>query len=198
MAIAIPKLIYRLFGLDSVYKSNHIYSSYPYNSNLVQMFQSFGIGGIIPLIMLKAAYTLSSLVYELQKYPFIKNFLIPGGVVAVVSGLIVFLIYWLQPNYYGTGYSSYQTQPYGYSQNSYKGGYGYSQNSHKADYSYDGYNNHNSYPTSGSYYSRNYQLINDKPSNYHNVYRNSFPNQIYRRRYNDIANYNGRYNYFNM
>lgn len=164
---ALPQFIERFFGLNVSYGNNYV-SSYQYGDYNVQIPRFFGIGGYIPLIILKTLYSINSFIYELQKSPFIRNFFIPAGIVLLISGLVVFLIYWLQPNYYGQRLT-YQQKPY-ISYNQYnKPQY---QNTYETKpYSY--YNNENYYPVKQNYY---YNDNNKHKNSKDNIYTGNYYN----------------------
>lgn len=111
IGLLIPTLIENFFGLDISYENGYG-SGYGHGTNLnaVQEFKQFGLLGLIPVMIVKILTKISSLVAILQQNRFLRNFLIPAGVVLLVNGAIIFLIWWLFPLYdynYGNNYNKY-------------------------------------------------------------------------------------------
>lgn len=92
VTIAVPKIIRSLFGFGLQNKGD--YGSYDvgYGNN------NFGLFGFIPMFIMKILTTISSFIYKIQKNKFLRSFLIPMLVVGLGAGLMIFLVWWLQPN----------------------------------------------------------------------------------------------------
>lgn len=95
VVIAIPILIRKLFGItiDNLADYNPSYGS------SVQSLKDLGIFGYLPLIILKLIDGFTYFINVMKRNKFVKTFLIPALVLAGVLGFIVFLIWWLQPDY---------------------------------------------------------------------------------------------------
>lgn len=107
---SIPKILGKLFGesieglVDKIEYDKYAYgyekqngvSNSNYNTNLESTFYSLGAFGYIPLIILKLLSGLSTFVSILKKNKFFKNFLVPAFVLLIVSGAVIFLIWWFK------------------------------------------------------------------------------------------------------
>ncbi|CAG9864239.1 unnamed protein product [Phyllotreta striolata] len=109
-----PKIFAKLFGdsleglVDTVtydktyYYNNNDNNNYGVsydnnnNNNLLAVFYKMGAFGYVPLIVLKLLGACSTFLRILKSNPFYRNFLVPGLVLLMVSGAVVFLIWWLK------------------------------------------------------------------------------------------------------
>lgn len=134
VVIAIPVVIKKLFGITvenlADYNPSNGYSS-------VQSLKDLGVFGYLPLIALKFLDGFTYFVNVLKKNQFVKTFLVPVLVVGGVLGLIVFLIWWMQPDDYN---------PYGY--------LNYEGDNYYGKQDYNGYNTANTYHDSRTAISR--------------------------------------------
>ncbi|XP_017786878.1 PREDICTED: bromodomain-containing protein DDB_G0280777-like [Nicrophorus vespilloides] len=157
--VALPKLLEALVGkLDfSSYYADDGYGD-GYGNGGYQMDKSyksnFGLSGILPMIVIKVISNISYFVSYLQKYRFLRVFLVPALVLLIVAGAIIFLVWWMQPS------DDYQQTNYNVNSN-YEGGSNYG-------------NNYNTYGSPG--YSKKYSPNSYSKPNYNN-YRSS-ENQI--------------------
>lgn len=98
---AVPKIFQELLGLnfDSSYGNYGTDVGYGegYDSHGINSYQKPGLLGMIPMFLLKVLSNFSYFVNILKKNKFLKTFLIPALIVLGVSGMVVFLIWWLQP-----------------------------------------------------------------------------------------------------
>ncbi|KAL1497985.1 hypothetical protein ABEB36_008860 [Hypothenemus hampei] len=78
-------------------------SSGDYNSPLQNIVKNLGRVGIFPLIVVRLIETIGSIFKYLKKNQFFRQFLLPGLVLGLTGGAILFLIFFLQ-----------QEEPYGY------------------------------------------------------------------------------------
>lgn len=95
--IAIPILIRKIISVTFDDLTSYG-SDYGYDSYAVQGLKKLGIFGFIPLVALKVINGLSYFVSVLKKNTFFKNFLLPALVLLGVNGLIVLLVWFMQPN----------------------------------------------------------------------------------------------------
>ncbi|CAG9767168.1 unnamed protein product [Ceutorhynchus assimilis] len=117
----LPSIFSKLFGKLVV----GVGDSYgDYYSPLQNLLQNLGPLGYFPLILVKILESIGQIFKYLKKNHFFKGFLLPAGVLGLVAGAILFLIYFLQ-----------QDEPYGYI--SYEGDKGY-----YPQYEHKSYDNH--------------------------------------------------------
>lgn len=199
---SLPKILEKLFGNglyellsfnnEYDYKGSYYNSVYDTTSDLKKLLSNFGLFGYGPLVFLKIIDGITAFVKILKKNKFFKNFLIPAGVILLIAGAAVFLVWWLQ-------YDSYSYEHYG--------GYDvsndypqYSYNSNKYDQSYNNmkYGGHeisNYYPPyqppQYMYNSVKYDHNNDisyQPYANHQIYnrnRDAYGGKQYHRSYYD-------------
>lgn len=114
----------------SAYDSNNKVAS----SRGMQIWKRQGLFGLIPMFIFKFFSSLGYFVKVLQQNKFIKTFLLPALVVLGISGMVIFLIWWLQPN--EEPHNAYQI-----SDGAYNKGYRNGQNSDKVRYDLGEYKN---------------------------------------------------------
>ncbi|KAL3274385.1 hypothetical protein HHI36_015783 [Cryptolaemus montrouzieri] len=101
---SLPVILQKLFGF-AVHELTAYGDNYGYGSDYgLSIFRNLGIFGYIPIIIIRIVNAISTFVYILQKNKFLKYFLIPAGVVLLVAGSMVFLIWWMQPSDYYVNY----------------------------------------------------------------------------------------------
>lgn len=145
---ATPAIVERLFGRGFRELSNSGYGdSYNYGigyanqNDLQKLFRNLGFFGYGPLIILNLIEGFTTFMKILRRNQFFKNFLTPALVLLVVTGAIVFLVWWLQsdedfkgpnrhdPRLYSGGYYDKYNEPYS-NYNYHSGGYGNNNNNY--------------------------------------------------------------------
>ncbi|XP_044759235.1 uncharacterized protein LOC123316974 [Coccinella septempunctata] len=116
---SLPVILQKLFGFavhELTAYGDEYGATYGSDSSYLSVFRNLGIFGYLPLILLRVVNAVSTFIYILQKNKFLKYFLVPAGVVLLVTGGMVFLIWWMQPGDFYINYDkvSYDKEtPYG-------------------------------------------------------------------------------------
>ncbi|XP_066151675.1 uncharacterized protein [Euwallacea fornicatus] len=125
-----------------------------YNSPLQNVLRNLGSFGQIPLVLIKILESVGDIIKYLKKNKFFREFLLPGLILGLIGGAILFLIYFLQSDEEPYGYISYHSDNYQdfpkYQPNHYVSG---------PPNSNTGYDN---------YYVKKYKSANDYSSDYNN------------------------------
>ncbi|XP_045477384.1 uncharacterized protein LOC123682673 [Harmonia axyridis] len=104
---SLPVILQKLFGFAvhelTAYGDDYS-TAYGAESSYLSVFRNLGIFGYLPLILLRVVNAISTFIYILQKNKFLKYFLVPAGVVLLVTGGMVFLIWWMQPGDFYVNY----------------------------------------------------------------------------------------------
>lgn len=170
---------------------NNYNSLYKPSTDIKKLFGHFGLVGYIPLFVLKIIDGITTLMNLLKRNKFVKNFLVPAGIVLLVAGSIVFLIWWLQPEYnenYEDKYQEfskyydhpqYHSKPINYYGNSYGNDFSYKEYDHQK--MYDNYK-----PNPNDYHDKSYRDLPYKkfssPQHFdsaRNVYKRRGPYRSY-------------------
>lgn len=125
---SLPVILQKLFGFavhELTAYGDDYGAAYGGDNSYLAVFRNLGIFGYLPLILLRIVNAISTFIYILQKNKFLKYFLVPAGVVLLVAGGMVFLIWWMQPTDY---YMNYDKLSYDkdttYNNDYYQGEYG--------------------------------------------------------------------------
>lgn len=146
--IAIPILLRKIISVSFDDLTSYG-SGYGYDSYALQGLKKLGIFGFIPLVLLKLVNGLSYFVSVLKQNAFFKNFLLPALVLLGINGLVVLLIWFMQPNIMNYNaidydkkydYGSYN-KPYPYKAPGYEESHNYHKDYRENETGYDGYNN---------------------------------------------------------
>lgn len=146
--IAIPILLRKIISVSFDDLTSYG-SGYGYDSYALQGLKKLGIFGFIPLVVLKVVNGLSYFVSVLKKNAFFKNFLLPALVLLGINGLVVLLIWFMQPNEINYNAISYEEKyehggygkPYPYKAQSYEPSQSYHKDYRENDTGYETYNN---------------------------------------------------------
>lgn len=127
---AMPKVLHKLFrtgfyelfnfndysGGYGGYNNNQVY--YDSTTDLKRVFGNLGIFGFLPMIFLKIIDALTTFMNVLRKNKLFKNFILPALILVIITGSVVFLIWWLQiDSYSDTSYNKISyNQNYNYPQ----------------------------------------------------------------------------------
>ncbi|XP_076258692.1 uncharacterized protein LOC143195457 [Rhynchophorus ferrugineus] len=88
-----PSIMKRLFGnLVSNIGNSYV----DYNSPLQKIFSNIGASGYFPIIMIKVLETTGTVIQYMRKNRFVTQIGIPGISLALVAGVVLFLIYFYQ------------------------------------------------------------------------------------------------------
>lgn len=192
---AVPTILGKLFGKGlyelvnfndeyeyGSYGNNYNQGVYDSTSDLKKLFRHLGFLGFIPMIFLKIIDGFTTFIYILKKNKFFRYFLIPALVLLVIAGAVVFLIWWLQYDYYGYSAGTYKSisnynEPNQYSPQTYNEPNQYSTNT----------NGHYDIPYKNAIDSKNTNGYFDyqkyKPQQNYDKYRNRYIPRSYSRSY---------------
>lgn len=99
---SIPTVLQKLFNVAVDDLSSYGYSSgssYGGTYELQSVLKNLGVFGYLPLILLRLLNGLTDFIKILKRNTFLRTFLVPAGILITVGGSIIFLVWWLQPDY---------------------------------------------------------------------------------------------------
>ncbi|XP_066246734.1 uncharacterized protein [Euwallacea similis] len=135
-----------------------------YDSPLQNVLKNLGSFGQIPLVLIKILESAGDIIKYLKKNRFFREFLLPGLILGLIGGAVLFLIYFLQSEEEPYGYISYHGDSYQdypkYQPNHYVS---------SPPNSNTGYDN---------YYVKKYKSANDYSNSYNNNDRSSHLMQV--------------------